>query len=194
MLSGVFERFPRLKFVMTEMGCAWIPPMLAQLDGMIDEHPRRRCASASSGTRRSTSSPQLGDRVLPAELLGRREPARPGRRRGAQVRSASTGSCGAATTRTTRARARSRVSTCARCSTTPTRRSCRASSRATRPSSTTSTSTRSQPIADQFGPTVAEIAEPLDGAAREREPRADPGIQGVEVVTLDIEDRSSADA
>jgi predicted TIM-barrel fold metal-dependent hydrolase len=34
-LSGVFERFPRLKFVMTEMGCAWLPPLLAQLDGMI---------------------------------------------------------------------------------------------------------------------------------------------------------------
>ena len=25
-LSGVFERFPQLEFVMTEMGCAWIPP------------------------------------------------------------------------------------------------------------------------------------------------------------------------
>jgi predicted TIM-barrel fold metal-dependent hydrolase len=31
-LSGVFERFPRLKFVMTEAGCSWVPPMLAQLD------------------------------------------------------------------------------------------------------------------------------------------------------------------
>jgi predicted TIM-barrel fold metal-dependent hydrolase len=32
MLGGVFHRFPKLKFVMTEMGCAWIPPMLKQLD------------------------------------------------------------------------------------------------------------------------------------------------------------------
>ena len=35
LLSGVFERFPRLKFVMTEMGCAWLPPMLEQLDGYL---------------------------------------------------------------------------------------------------------------------------------------------------------------
>lgn len=35
LLSGVFERFPRLKFVMTEMGCAWLPPMLQQLDGYL---------------------------------------------------------------------------------------------------------------------------------------------------------------
>jgi predicted TIM-barrel fold metal-dependent hydrolase len=34
-LSGVFERFPRLKFVMTEAGCAWVPPLLAQLDDTI---------------------------------------------------------------------------------------------------------------------------------------------------------------
>ena len=27
-LSGVFERFPKLTFVMTEQGCAWIPPTL----------------------------------------------------------------------------------------------------------------------------------------------------------------------
>ncbi len=34
-LSGVFERFPRLKFVMTEVGCAWVPPMLERLDATI---------------------------------------------------------------------------------------------------------------------------------------------------------------
>jgi predicted TIM-barrel fold metal-dependent hydrolase len=32
LLSGVFERFPRLKFVMTEQGCSWLPPLLNQLD------------------------------------------------------------------------------------------------------------------------------------------------------------------
>ena len=35
LLSGVFERFPRLKFVMTETGCAWVPPLLARLDATI---------------------------------------------------------------------------------------------------------------------------------------------------------------
>ncbi|MBM3674871.1 MAG: amidohydrolase [Actinobacteria bacterium] len=37
LLSGVFERFPNMKFVMTEMGCAWLPPMLRQMDGVLDQ-------------------------------------------------------------------------------------------------------------------------------------------------------------
>ncbi|MFZ4584299.1 MAG: amidohydrolase family protein [Acidimicrobiia bacterium] len=32
LMSGVFERFPKLKFVLTETGCSWIRPTLAQLD------------------------------------------------------------------------------------------------------------------------------------------------------------------
>ena len=33
LLSGVFERFPRLRFALTEQGGAWIPPLLDQFDG-----------------------------------------------------------------------------------------------------------------------------------------------------------------
>jgi predicted TIM-barrel fold metal-dependent hydrolase len=35
LLSGVFERFPGLRFVMTEQGCSWLPPLLAQLDMIL---------------------------------------------------------------------------------------------------------------------------------------------------------------
>jgi predicted TIM-barrel fold metal-dependent hydrolase len=35
LLSGVFERFPKLKFVMTEGAASAIPPLLAQLDDVI---------------------------------------------------------------------------------------------------------------------------------------------------------------
>jgi predicted TIM-barrel fold metal-dependent hydrolase len=35
LLSGVFERFPRLKFVMTETGCSWVPPLLGRLDDVM---------------------------------------------------------------------------------------------------------------------------------------------------------------
>lgn len=31
-MSGVFEKFPRLKYVLTESGCAWAPALLAQMD------------------------------------------------------------------------------------------------------------------------------------------------------------------
>lgn len=34
-LSGVFERFPRLRMVVTESGCAWVPPLLENLDRVI---------------------------------------------------------------------------------------------------------------------------------------------------------------
>lgn len=31
-MSGVFERFPKLRFILTESGCSWAPELLAQLD------------------------------------------------------------------------------------------------------------------------------------------------------------------
>jgi len=33
-MGGVFERFPRLKFILTESGCAWAPGLMRQLDAM----------------------------------------------------------------------------------------------------------------------------------------------------------------
>jgi predicted TIM-barrel fold metal-dependent hydrolase len=36
LLSGVFERFPRLKFVMTEGSAAALPPLLVELDDIIE--------------------------------------------------------------------------------------------------------------------------------------------------------------
>ena len=32
MVSGVFERFPRLRFVLTELGATWVPELLSMLD------------------------------------------------------------------------------------------------------------------------------------------------------------------
>jgi len=34
-LAGIFERFPKLKFAITETGCHWVPPLLKQLDQML---------------------------------------------------------------------------------------------------------------------------------------------------------------
>ena len=32
MMSGAFEKFPKLKYILTESGCAWVGPMLKQMD------------------------------------------------------------------------------------------------------------------------------------------------------------------
>ncbi len=32
LMSGAFEKFPRLKYILTESGCHWVPDMLRQLD------------------------------------------------------------------------------------------------------------------------------------------------------------------
>jgi predicted TIM-barrel fold metal-dependent hydrolase len=33
-LGGVFERFPKLRFILTESGCAWAPSLLKRMDGV----------------------------------------------------------------------------------------------------------------------------------------------------------------
>jgi len=36
LLSGAFERFPGLKFVLTEQGCDWLPDLVGYLDGHLE--------------------------------------------------------------------------------------------------------------------------------------------------------------
>ncbi|MFT4518388.1 MAG: putative TIM-barrel fold metal-dependent hydrolase [Halioglobus sp.] len=33
-MGGVFERFPKLRYILTESGCAWVPRMMQQMDAM----------------------------------------------------------------------------------------------------------------------------------------------------------------
>jgi predicted TIM-barrel fold metal-dependent hydrolase len=33
-LGGVFERFPRLRYILTESGCAWAPGLMRRMDGI----------------------------------------------------------------------------------------------------------------------------------------------------------------
>lgn len=48
-MSGVFERFPRLRFVVTEQGCSWVPPLLKQLDSFHDQMSRGRVGELKYG-------------------------------------------------------------------------------------------------------------------------------------------------
>ena len=50
-IGGVFERHPDLKFVMTEQGCAWIPPVLQSLDAF-------HCADVVGPDRRDQLRPR----------------------------------------------------------------------------------------------------------------------------------------
>jgi predicted TIM-barrel fold metal-dependent hydrolase len=33
-MGGVFERFPKLRYILTESGCVWAPPLMRHMDGM----------------------------------------------------------------------------------------------------------------------------------------------------------------
>ena len=158
LLSGVFERFPRLKFVMTETGCAWVPPLLARLDATI------------RGIRDTGATGEIRygeDHVLPRDAteyfhqncwMGVSQPG-DADVDGAQRARRSTASCGAATTRTTRARSRTPASTCGRGSTTCRRPSCADLLAGNAAKLYDFDLKKLAPLAAKFGPTVDEIAD-----------------------------------
>jgi predicted TIM-barrel fold metal-dependent hydrolase len=62
-LGGVFERFPRLKFVMTEAGCSWVPQTLKAMDRMMKQIQR----TGQTGEIRYTDSQKT--KRLPSEYF-----------------------------------------------------------------------------------------------------------------------------
>lgn len=64
LMSGVFDRFPTLRFVLTEQGCAWLPATLAQLDGM-------HWAASTGRMGELRMDPEANLSMLPSEYFAR---------------------------------------------------------------------------------------------------------------------------
>ena len=66
LFSGVFERYPKLRYITTESGCAWVPGMLAGLDRIWNLVGRARSASSSSRKARRRPSRRASTRSATA--------------------------------------------------------------------------------------------------------------------------------
>ena len=160
LLSGVFERHPRLQFVMTGDGLRVAAADARTLRPAHQEDQHDRVDGRAALHRRAQAA-AARERLLPPELLGRRQPARTGRRAARDVIGLDKFMWGSdyphdeGTWPFTREHLRQLFH-----DTDP--GSCSSCSQATRPGSTTSRSTRSRRSPTEFGPTVAELSRPLD--------------------------------
>ena len=72
LMSGAYEKFPKLKYILTESGCAWVGPALQQLDRI--PHGLQGGRHRRDGLRRhGVGAERPPQRVRGAQLLLRRE-------------------------------------------------------------------------------------------------------------------------
>ena len=112
LVSGVFERFPGLRFVLTEQGAS-VDPVDAAPARRLPQGDDRDRTDRRAAVRHRQHAPAAAQRVLRDELLGRCELPEPDRGRRSSTPSPSTASCGGATTRTRKGRTRTRARACA---------------------------------------------------------------------------------
>ncbi|MBM4508747.1 hypothetical protein GS421_01415 [Rhodococcus hoagii] len=67
---GVFERFPKLKFAVSEQGCAWAPDLMRQLD-TVDLRVKRTGRIGELFYSEDEHFAVASERVLPAKRVGR---------------------------------------------------------------------------------------------------------------------------
>ncbi len=79
-MGGIFERFPGLKFVMTESGAGWVPETIRQLDGLHMAMSMGRTGEV--GFDPASALPMKPSEYFAAQLLDRRELPEPERRQG----------------------------------------------------------------------------------------------------------------
>ena len=167
LFSGAFERFPGLKFVVTEGASLLGRRHEVEVGPVL----RRRSHHEEDGRADEGHPLEAAVGVLRHEHLRRARRRCRRRRSAAATRSAATSRCGAPTTRIPKARGRTRSSGCAATSATcpsATPASCSARPRRV---ATASTSTALRPIAERDRP---DARRPRPGRHARHDPRRDP--------------------
>ena len=79
-MGGVFERFPKLRYIMTESGCSWAPGLMRQMDAMY--HGWKKPEHRRDRRREGPGDEGAAQLLRQTQLLVRRELPGPARDRG----------------------------------------------------------------------------------------------------------------